>query len=349
MSITIESALSINEQGTRDNNEDSLYPPLGEAKTNETLFIVCDGVGGVEHGELASKLTITAFADYFKQINPVVVSDEAYIEGATEHVQQQFDAYLVDHPEAKGMATTLTLLHLHENGATVAHIGDSRVYHIREGKIIWYTEDHSVVNEYIKHKIITPEEAESHPDRNKITRAIQGSDVKKAKADVKLIPIDELQAGDYFLLCSDGILEALTDPELESILGDDRSDEEKIEEIRLRCLEKSSDNYTAYLVKLSSSEADLLISESSAEQVLEESIQMHLTEEVITGSESDAPNDSETASINGVVGTAPVAEERSIEQKEVDQYIRKSKSGNRVIVAVFVVLALLALAYYAFK
>jgi protein phosphatase len=146
------------------------------------------------------------------------------------------------------MATTLTLLHLHPQGATIAHIGDSRVYQIRDGQIVFKTHDHSWVNELVSQGVITPEQAQNHPQRNVIARAIQAD--KPAKIEVRLST--DLQPKDYFLMCSDGILESCAEESLLLLMQQDRPNEEKIKMIQERCRLHSKDNFSCYLIQIES-------------------------------------------------------------------------------------------------
>lgn len=104
-------------------------------------------------------------------------SDHATIAAAIAEAESAIDGYLGQHPSAKGMGTTLVLLHLHEEGATVAHVGDSRVYQFRAGAILFQTDDHKLVNDWVRRGLLTPEQAATHPNRNVMTRAIQGRSV----------------------------------------------------------------------------------------------------------------------------------------------------------------------------
>jgi len=246
MKLTIHKPLALNQIGGRENNEDTIYPEINEASQATTLFLVCDGIGGHAKGEVASKLACLKFSEYFEK-NPAN-SDENYINAAFEYVQNSFDAYIKNNTESKGMGTTLTLLHLHQQGVTVAHCGDSRVYHIRNNKILHQTSDHSEVNEMIKHGILTKEEAKNHPKKNVIIRAIQGNSVKKTTADTTVIT--DLKADDYFFMCTDGILEQINDNILISILSQRMSNEQKLDKILNTCKNKTKDNFSCYLVQL---------------------------------------------------------------------------------------------------
>lgn len=240
------------ETGGRENNEDYLYPaPEDHAVTeNDTLFLVCDGVGGAQKGEIASKMACEQLVKYF-QSKPTDVSTEPYITGAVAKAQEYFNAHQTLNPESRGMATTLTLLHLHVAGATVMHMGDSRVYHIRDGEVRYKTRDHNLINDMLASGAISEEEARNHPKKNIITRALQAGSDTPVRPEVKHIT-DDIEPGDYFFLCSDGVLENMSDRELCSILSKNGSNEEKIAEIQTVSVPHSKDNCTAYLIQIKS-------------------------------------------------------------------------------------------------
>lgn len=247
MQIHLYPPQAIHEKGKRQGNEDNIYPPIDEVEkaASSRLFLVCDGVGGEAKGEEASHLACMAIAGRLKE-NGLV--EEADIEDALRQAERDMDEYTGRVPEAKGMATTLTLLCFHEKGATVAHIGDSRVYQVRAGSILFKTTDHSFVEELIANKVISREAAATHPKRNVVTRAIMGSHYP-AEAEVGYIT--DIEEGDYFFLCTDGVLESITDDALVELLGQDGlSDDEKIGRIRSLCLQHSRDNFSAYLVRV---------------------------------------------------------------------------------------------------
>lgn len=253
MKVSIHQPLGYSYQGGRSNNEDNIFPAAGSATRQQRWFMVCDGVGGAARGEIASHIAVEGFNDYFVQhIEPVITPD--YMQSALDSVQAQFDDYLARHPEGVGMATTLTLLFLHEAGATVAHIGDSRVYHLRDGKVIWRTEDHSLVNQLVRAGVITPDEAREHPQRNVIERAIQGTG-KAIKPDVQII--NDVRSGDYFFLCTDGVLERVSDELLEHIVGGSASNEQKKQTLIDCCAGKTKDNFSAYLIQIDSVVGDV--------------------------------------------------------------------------------------------
>ena len=195
MQIAIQPPLYFNKIGKRAKNQDSIYPSGGSAHIENRVFLVCDGVGGAASGEIASRVCADVFGQYFENTRATIDDIEAAVDAA----QVAVDDHLKIDPLSKGMGTTLTFLQFHTQGATIAHIGDSRVYHIRNGNILFCTDDHSLINEMRKKGMDDLENVQS----NIITRAIQGQSVREVKADVQFI--SDIQTGDYFLLCSDGV------------------------------------------------------------------------------------------------------------------------------------------------
>lgn len=248
MAITICQPLGFTFQGQRENNEDAIFPPSGQATSSQRFFVVCDGVGGAQKGELASMTASTGFAEYFNQY-PASQFSITYIQEAFEYVQQKFDQILSMQYLLKGMATTLTLVAISENDITVAHIGDSRIYQIRNGKVVFKSEDHSKVNYLLRAGMITPEQALVHPERNVITRAIQGS---HRQTEIETTLLTDIVAGDYFFQCTDGVLENVTDEALCQILDSEQSETDKLQLILNLCEGNTRDNYSGYLVKIES-------------------------------------------------------------------------------------------------
>lgn len=235
-----------NNIGQRSNNEDAIYPKEATEKTR--LFMVCDGVGGQAKGEVASSLVCQGFSKYLSE-NPMEdIENNMYLPFALQHVEQQMGDYLEKHPEAKGMASTLTLLMISDkdNKALIGWVGDSRVYHIRNGEILFQTKDHSVVQGMVDMGEITEEEAQTHPKRNIITRAINGAN--PTRIDQKVI--GDIKANDFFFLCTDGILEHLSKKEIRAWFKEN----EPVIDIASNVLSKAKgvtkDNYSMYIIKI---------------------------------------------------------------------------------------------------
>lgn len=246
-------AYNLQELGQRQNQEDSLFPALGKSTSDDRLFVLCDGMGGHEKGEVASATVCeTISSTILSEWNPnEALSDELFLQ-ALSAAYDALDAK--DNGEERKMGTTLTFLCLHTNGATVAHIGDSRVYQLRlaskksPARIVFRTQDHSLVNDLVKIGEITEEEAKHHPQKNVITRAMQPCQEHRAKADIA--HLTDIQPGDYFYMCSDGMLEETSDENILNIITKPNvTDEKKLERLR-QVTEDNKDNHTAHLIHI---------------------------------------------------------------------------------------------------
>lgn len=245
MEITLRTPLFFSEIGNKDNQEDRLYPAYGATKSSRT-FILCDGMGGHARGEVAAEVVSESLGKALDSQAATTVSP-AEFEKALDVCRRALDESLPDDND-KRPGTTLTCLQFGDNGALVAHIGDSRIYQIRPGKgIMMRTEDHSLVNELVRAGQLTEAQARVHPRRNVITRAMMPGAKNPAPADVAVIT--DIQAGDYFLLCCDGVLERLSESALINIISDITLDDSgKLATIKALCDKGTRDNYTAWLV-----------------------------------------------------------------------------------------------------
>ena len=260
MKIIIRQPLYFSEIGRKDNQEDFLYPNPATVGLGQRVFLMCDGMGGHEHGEVASQTVAMTMG---LALDKTICEDpHKAFEYALSSAYKMLDS--VDTGDCgKKMGTTMTCLYLTPQGALMAHIGDSRIYQVRPS---WYdantgrkgiknvTSDHSLVNDLLKAGELTPEEAQNYPHKNIITRAMQPHQERYAKADINLEY--DVQAGDYFFLCCDGVLEQLTDSRLCEILAMSISDKDKMALIKAECDGKTKDNYTAWLIPIEKVEED---------------------------------------------------------------------------------------------
>ncbi len=246
-------AYNLQELGQRTNQEDSLFPALGKSTSDDRLFVLCDGMGGHEKGEVASATVCETLSRVILSAwHPgEVLSDELFLQ-ALSAAYDALDAK--DNGEERKMGTTLTFLCLHASGATVAHIGDSRIYQLRPAsknspaRIVFRTQDHSLVNDLVKIGEITEEEAKHHPQKNVITRAMQPCQEHRAKADIA--HLTDILPGDYFYMCSDGMLEEASDENILNIITKpNATDEQKLEMLR-NVTEENKDNHTAHLIHI---------------------------------------------------------------------------------------------------
>ena len=246
MNITIQKPFSISEIGKRLSNEDFVYPGGESVNISDRLFMVCDGVGGSKKGEVASSIACDSIQTYFQTfLDTDKPFDSDFIEKSIRYAEIRFDEYFVKNPSARGMATTLCLLYFAPDGVFLTHAGDSRIYQFRNGKIIFRTEDHSLVNSMVKTGQITREVANKHPQKNLIYRAIQGS---HAPVELEIVKITDVLPNDEFFMCTDGVMEAFSDEDLGELFATNHSAEEKINTVRDICKKNAKDNYSAYLI-----------------------------------------------------------------------------------------------------
>lgn len=246
MNITIGKPFATSEKGGRMNNEDFIYPAPEAVNTSQKLFIVCDGVGGNNKGEVASAMACELFQTFLTSFSEGEV-DSVIIKKALQYTEVHFSDYVSRNPSAAGMATALAMIHIGKKGVTLAHIGDSRIYHFRDGSILHQTEDHSLVYSLYKLKTITKEEMYTHPQRNVITKAILGSDYP-TDADVTLLT--DIKGGDFFFICTDGVLEQFTDDDLRGLFDGKHSAEFCKDRIVETCNGKTKDNFSFYIIPI---------------------------------------------------------------------------------------------------
>ncbi|MBQ8466742.1 MAG: serine/threonine-protein phosphatase [Prevotella sp.] len=247
MHITLSQPYSFCQIGRRDNQEDARYPDSDCPQDYEPFFIVCDGVGGGEDGELASRTVCHSLGRSFSKLNwrdREFTTDDFNV--ALDEAYQALTR--ADEGRHTDMATTLTFVCFHQGGCTMAHLGDSRIYQIRPGRGIMYrSDDHSLVNELVHAGIISPEAAATHPDRSVITRCMAANDDERSLP--VLIRTTDIEAGDYFFLCSDGVLAKVSEEQLEDIICSQDNDEDKCRQIAAMSRD-SHDNNTAYLIRV---------------------------------------------------------------------------------------------------
>jgi protein phosphatase len=219
----------------RHTNEDNYYdqPPL---------FAVADGMGGAQAGEVASEVAIGEFVEE-RDANAAAEQQLEQIAKAAN--RKIWDMAQADTRRA-GMGTTLTAAMVDGQYVAVGHVGDSRLYLYRDGEIERMTRDHSLVEEFVRQGKLTPEQAEKHPQRSVITRALGPED--NVEVDTFRIPA---RGGDIYLLCSDGLSGMVADGNLANILGSG----EALDQIAQRLIDAANenggrDNITAVLFKL---------------------------------------------------------------------------------------------------
>src|SRR4051794_41147103 len=218
----------------RQGNEDNYF-------VRAPLFVVADGMGGAQAGEVASEIAVRSFDDELPNgsLPEALVS---VIEAANKRIHDKARADESLH----GMGTTTTAAYVDDDEVIIAHVGDSRAYLMRDGELVRLTKDHSLVGELVARGKLTEEQAEQHPQRSVITRAL-GPEAS-VQVDIDIFPA---KAGDLFLLCSDGLTAMVHEPKLRPMFDEADS----LEALGKRLIDAANaaggrDNITVILFRL---------------------------------------------------------------------------------------------------
>lgn len=205
----------------RDHNEDSIALP----ESGERLAIVCDGMGGHASGEVASRLAVELIVDHFTETGKQQVLTWPYKvdRDLRKDINRMVTGVMLANLEIwersqrearfKGMGTTCVALYFLDDHLIIGHVGDSRCYRVRGTELTQMTEDHSLINDYIRMKRVTPEEAENWPHKNVIVRALG----MKESVQVDILT-EKPHVGDTYMLCSDGLTGMIKDDQIQHIL-----------------------------------------------------------------------------------------------------------------------------------
>src|ERR1700681_1167177 len=234
---------SISDRGLsekRPMNEDSFL-----ADGARGIFVVADGVGGADAGEVASQKAVDVLNDAFRDQVADGEDVEDLMELAIQRANSAIHQMAAEHPRFSMMATTVVALHIDGGRATIGHVGDSRLYRLNpEGKLLRETDDHSIVEEEVRAGRMTPEQAANHPSKNVISRALGAEEL--VEVDMKTIEVGD---GNTFLLCTDGITRHIPDSELRELLQSGHNPEAICADMKERCYQRGAeDNLTAVIV-----------------------------------------------------------------------------------------------------
>jgi len=212
---------------TRGHNEDSF-----SVDVEHGFFLVADGMGGHGNGEVASSLTIEAASGFLRQSETAdseepsesgtATSISRALRSAIEAGHERVVRAVAEDEALTGMGTTVVGLMLGSHSVAVAHVGDSRAYLLRNADLHLVTDDHTWVNEQVRAGYLSQDQARSHPLKSVVTRAIGGE--HDVEVDVQEI---EVESGDLFLLCSDGLTTMLSDEEIRTHLVTDKNLEDR--------------------------------------------------------------------------------------------------------------------------
>lgn len=251
--MSIRKAGDTNVGRKRNHNEDNFL-----VVQDQLLYIVADGMGGHAAGEVASKMAVETVSQFFKdtaeddeitwpfKFDRQKKYEENRLVTAIKYANLRIYEEALANAMKKGMGTTVVALNFTRDGAFIGHVGDSRIYRMREGVLTQMTEDHSLLNDYIKMKVLSPEEIENFPHKNVIVRALGMKD--NVQVDVSFeVP----QHKDIYLLCSDGLSGEVTDEKMEELLRKTGDDLEAGVELLIKaaCDNGGRDNVTCILAQ----------------------------------------------------------------------------------------------------
>lgn len=228
----------------RLNNED-VWAQLPE----QQIFILADGMGGHKAGEVAANETVVSLCQFLKKMYKKTNSVEDCIKIFNKGVEQANDRILAlaaKNREMEGMGTTLCLVQIIHNNILYAHIGDSRIYRLRKGRLTRLTRDHSLKDKLIATGELDESHSRNFPYKNVITRAIGTQ--KNVAAEIQSSTVE---LNDLYFLCSDGLTDALTDEQILSTIQSSSSTQEAVEELILEAKKAGGeDNITLLMLKV---------------------------------------------------------------------------------------------------
>jgi PPM family protein phosphatase len=199
-------------QGPRAYNQDRLAYSYSK---DALLLVMADGMGGHRHGEVAAQLAVKTLVEAFQRLAvPTLTSPAKFLIDYIQQVHDMIENVRETDELLESPRTTIVVAIIQRGTLYCAHVGDSRLYHYRDGHLLFRTEDHSVVQSLYKKGLISKEEMATHPYKNKIYNCLGGDEVPK----IDLADKHELQEGDTVLLCTDGVWGAVNDGKIKEIL-----------------------------------------------------------------------------------------------------------------------------------
>jgi PPM family protein phosphatase len=237
----------------RENNEDSY-----RIESGLKLFVLSDGMGGAQHGEVASAIAVEAIAEYCLHVaqnssSPFIADPRPAFSEQTNRLinaialaNQKILSSAQQDPHKHGMGATILAMWFQDAYASIAHVGDSRAYLLRSGSLTQLTADHSLVAEQVRQGLMTPAEAERSPLQSILTRALG------TQPDVEIAGAEQpVQAGDVILLCSDGLSRMVADTEIAEILQSTTSAQSAVNALIERANQHGGlDNVTVIVVRV---------------------------------------------------------------------------------------------------
>ncbi len=307
----------------RKNNEDSILVGTGR---DETLFVVADGIGGFEAGEVASSIAIEVLKE--------VVPSESMEDAIGEANRRILDAARGDE-KLSNMGTTVVAMRFgvreEEPVAEISHVGDSRAYLLRDGTLRPLTEDHSLVAELVRSGDLTRAQASEHPQKNLITRALGAED--EVEVDTIVLPVEP---GDRLLLCSDGLTDMVPEPKMLDLLASSPEGPEKASHTLVRAALDAggADNVTVVIVDVKEEEPPATPPRRGDTQEMRP----------VTPEEADDTGGAERRLESGNQGARARARERAAARKRARSHQKRGRSGRTLVAFVRVLAVALVLA-----
>jgi len=200
-------------QGPRQYNQDRLAYSYSK---DALLLVVADGMGGHRHGEIAAQLAVTTMTDAFQRLAvPMLSSPAKFLIDHMQQIHDMIDQLTQERELVEAPRTTIVAAVVQRGVLYCAHVGDSRLYHFRDGHLLYRTEDHSIVQSLYSKGIINKDDMSTHPYRHKVYSCLGGDVPPK----IDLSDRHELAEGDTILLCTDGVWGAVTDEQIKRILN----------------------------------------------------------------------------------------------------------------------------------
>ena len=217
-----------------------------------TMYAIADGMGGYTGGEIASKMACQGLIEYYAE-NTLAVQDDSdfyrnrlqYLKAIIYNIHEKICEYGEKNSRYENMGTTLSVLVLIKNRALIAHVGDSRIYRLRQNTLEQMTQDHTMAQIFMDLGHLSSEKGSKHPSRHVLTQAL-GHEIEVINTG-----IEKIKKGDIFLLCSDGLNDMLTDAEIQYILSSRSKLKDKCSRLIKKALKMGGkDNVTVIIVRI---------------------------------------------------------------------------------------------------
>lgn len=247
MIIKINAPLGFYEIGAKAKQNDAMYPQLSMLSQESQVIVLCDGLGGYSLGDVASATVANAIGQWIESNVTASTLNEEMVRCAIAQAQEKLNEASCTN-NTTSMGTTMAMLAMGESGMIAAHIGNTRIYHVRPGKgaILYRSRDHSLVNDLFVKGKLTREEVEVSSRKDILTRAMMSN----IASTPDLALITDIEQGDYFFICSDGVTEKLSDKQLLEVLTrTDMIDQAKIAELQM-LVKNSNNNRSAVLIRV---------------------------------------------------------------------------------------------------